>query len=166
MSSGPTNLYDLCVALRQAIVDGFAADGVALPDRREIVGVNVVGECEKLTIEWDRIFVGIAGAAETPQPVTRALTRVTTINVYLFRCIWTPEGEAMEVLESPPTGVLDAEAKLIMTDAYELHRAITRGHFNGDFEGFCSGLSLGPALKIPTAGGIGGTTMALTAELS
>ncbi len=166
MSTGPSTLYDLCVALRNAIEEGFEFYEVGLPDRREIVGTDVVGECEKLTVEWDRIFIGQAGFAETPQPVNEGMSRVTNINLWLFRCIWVPEGEAMELLMSPPPSTVEAEAKMILTDAYTLHRVVTRAHFNGDFQGFCSALSLGPVNRIKADGGIGGTTMTLTAELS
>lgn len=166
MSTGPTNLWDLCVALRNAIEEGYEFYSVALPDRREIVATDVVGECEKLSIEFDRLFVGIAGFAETPVPVNEALTRVTTLNVYLFRCIWMPQGEGLQVAESPSVAELDAESEVILTDAYTLHRVVTRAHFNGDFGGFCSGLSLGPVLPIKAQSGIGGCQMTLTTELS
>lgn len=166
MSTGPTNLYDLAHALLGAVEDSFRDDGVGLPEHREVTGVDVVGECEKLVVAFDRLFIGIPGFAETPQPVTKALTRVASFVVVLFRCVTTLEGEGQQILESPAVEDLDADAKVIMTDAYVLHRGIARAHFAGKFRDYCENISLGPATPVPTQGGIGGTTLVIAAELS
>lgn len=165
--SDPTDLYDLASAILAAVENEFTTSAVDLPVRRYVTGVEAVADCDSLAVAWERIYIGVAGQAEAPAPVTVAVSRVAQLTVTIFRCLQAvPQAEGINLTDAaPPIDALDADARRIMTDAFTLHRGLVKAKRSGDIRGICEALSVGPAEPI-VGGGIGGVKVTVHAELS
>lgn len=168
MSTGPTNLYDLAAELLAAIVVGYGQQGIESPAVAYVngAGATPLGICETLVVGWTRVNYGVAGGPNFDAlPVRQQLrSRTADLSVWMFRCM-TPIGSGQEAGQLN-TADLEADAKRIMTDAYLLPKVIAAAHEAGSFGDYCSGLSIQACLPIEPLGGVSGTMVDLTAELS
>jgi hypothetical protein len=168
--ANPTLLYDVCAGLMAAINTEFAADGVTLPTTQFIDGSGGgLAVCESLVVTWEHIGAATPGTVEAPVPMgtnARGFGRQAVILVHLYRCMPTLEGEGPQLLEAIDPAAETAAAQIVMTDAYELHRIMWRALRDGTFLEPWKGLFVGQAVPIPREGGIGGTQLTLTVELS
>ncbi|MGH9093843.1 MAG: hypothetical protein ACRDXE_01645 [Acidimicrobiales bacterium] len=168
MSTGPRNLYDLATTVRDAIVAGYATDGVAAPPITYICGPREPSAmCDALVVGWARVFHGTPGPARPPAIVRGTMVaRSTELIVWVFRCLTDVlQGDGMGKTVFDPVKA-DADAAAIMTDAYVVHRGLVRAHAAGELRDYTQGLSIGDAQPLAAEGGIAGIELRLTMELS
>jgi hypothetical protein len=167
VSSGPSNLRDLANDLLLALAVYYGEQGVELPETQYLNGKGTapVAMCDSLVVGWSRVFFGAPGglSMEGRDVRLQQLSRQADLNVWVFRCVST-FGDGPNVPFDPSAEA--ADALTVMTDAYLLPKAIMAAKFSGSLGDYCTGLSVGDCRPIEPNGGIAGTVIDLTVELS
>lgn len=170
MTTGTTNAFDLAKDLLAGVAAELLADGMtasAIPDRRYVTFGTPVAECSALVVSLERVYQGAVGGSETPHVLRKDVARVAAFGVWLFRCLSAvPQGEGYEVDVAPSVTALEADAALVMTDTYLLHRAVGKARDSGLFRSYALAAQVGAAVPLEPQGGIGGVQVTVTTELS
>ena len=170
MSTGPTNLFDLCTALLAACVDIYEGyDGITAPSLQYVYGAGEpVAACDQLVVAWQATKPNTPTFAENPMWVNPVMSRRANLVIMAYRCLTDiPQGGGFEVTDPEPVparATYDAQA--IMTDAYILPKGIVAAHYAGTFGNFASGLAIANVVPIQADGGVGGCRLDIEAELS
>lgn len=167
MSTGPTNLYDLSHALLAGVGAELTTLGVTTPATAYVNGKGTlpVALCDSLVVGWGRVDFGFPGSGENRGQVRLQIRgRVAELSVWIFRCI-TTFGQGYTGLDFDPVAE-DADALTILTDAYCLPKAIWTVRQAGVLGDYATGMTIGPCLPVEPQGGIAGSVVDLTVELS
>jgi hypothetical protein len=160
----PTVFYDIAANLLAAIVTYYNANGLALPETQYVAMPPVVPYCDSLVVVAGPVYVATPGATGSVEPMMVSTRRAGDLEVYLYRCAPSLEGEGEELLILD-VDALDDYARTVMTDQVALHRAVSQGHGAGLFQNYSKKMMLGPVTPLPIQGGLGGCSMAVTVEV-
>lgn len=174
MAQPSTRLVDLAHATLDAIVAGFAAAGVALPDRQLVAPGTTAAlpfDCELLAVNLDRTY-GHEGnvASQTIQPLLAHpgfAIRGASVAITLVRCCPTVASGA-EYARRPkvPTVIAEtAAADAILTDAMVMTNAVIAGARNGTLGTYCNSAALEDWRAIGPNGGFGGGILTMRLSL-
>lgn len=158
MAPDPTRIWLLANAVKDALVDGFAAAGVDLPARRFVSPGLPAWDCELLAVQAERSF-GYAGNLTTEQldPMLGAAghtMRAVVFALHLIRCVPVVD-QAAETVLVPEVGDEEEAAETILTDAQVMLTALVAAQRAGDLPR-CSGLALETWTNVGPQGGLGG----------
>lgn len=177
MATGATTLYDLMVNVLGVVAAGYAEFPEVEPPTNQYVyatGPVPPAICSSLIVAGLTVFLGVAG--QTPvsdRQVDATGARATGLRVYCYRCItagFAPGASGPEVANYDIVGV-QADAQVIASDLYIIHRALWKARWNIDgplypSNGGPGGYSVGVGVPMEAEGEIGGCYVPLTLELS
>jgi len=149
-------IYERARTVLDAVVTGFAVDGVALPERQYVANGAVAADCEQLVVQVARIFRGLPGGTEGGTSPCHGPVSMD-VDVHLLRCVPTIEGEGEDV--SLPSAVeLEASGEELLRDAEILRRSIKPLVD-------CRSIVLGNLVPYGPEGGLGGWTYRLVVQI-
>lgn len=168
MSTGPTNLFDLCTAIQQGILGQYTANGIAAPGLAYIYGpATPTPECDSLVVGWGPITHGTPAGRGGPMPIKGTMvSRRVIIRVWRFICIDDIPGDTGPAGQVFNSATATSDAERIMTDAYVSAKGIVAAHAAGAFRDFSIGMTLDSLQPHQAEGGISGWQAQLTVELS
>lgn len=155
MAPSADRIWQIAKAVLAAVVDGYAAEGVALPARQFVPPGLPAYDCDLLAVQLVRTF-GHGGslAAEVLEPQTPAAghaLRGAAFDIHLIRCVPVVNDDG-----TPPSTILEeTAAEVILTDAQLLLNVIVAAQRSGDLPG-CSGLVFEQWRTVTPQGGLAG----------
>jgi hypothetical protein len=167
VTTGPSNLYDMAHTILDAVSAQMAADGVDVPDRQYVTMGVPVAECGALVVAWERLGRGTAsGTGEVVRPVDFAATRVATFSVWLLRCLSaTVPDEGVDLAAAPTVAELEADAEVVLTDAYVVERGLGRARQAAQVRERGVQMQAYPVVPMEPSGGIGGVRCLVRVDL-
>lgn len=123
----PTDrLHTVALAVLAAVVEGYAAEGVALPARRFVAPGGVAYDCEQLAVTCEQVF-GHDGNPATAvvtnvQQANAWAMRAGTFGIHLVRCVPEPNDDGTP----PAADDLTAAAEVLHHDAVLLLNSLRR----------------------------------------
>ena len=143
-----------------AVVNGFADEAVGLPERRYVSEGNTSWDCEQLTVRFVRSTPGLPGAGRVdPMGQRCAQPRSAEYEVQLIRCAAAIEGKQT----APTPAAIEANAAVVLTDAWLLPIAIALAASAGEIAGGCQNIVVGALTARGPEGGFVGNQ--LTVEI-
>lgn len=153
------DLATVCTDLLASVVDVFADAAIELPDRQYVTSGEVAFDCDdgQLVVSAQRIFRGNANEAQGD--VKLGASRSVDLDIYLMRCVPTPDDEG-----NPPSGAALAAAGMAqLVDAWTLFRGVLKN--KASFSDACSSMNVAECVAVGPEGGLGGWRMRLSVEL-
>lgn len=134
---GATDLYDLAVVAKDAVVAYYLAQGVELPERRYVAdGIPAwFPGCPQFTTRIVRVYSGTPGA-ETVGEVDCLVQFTAVVGLEVTRCVPTVNDRG----DPPPADDVEASAGVVLADPALLFSAVFDAYQSGDF-GDCGGLA-------------------------
>lgn len=165
----PSNdrVWQIAKAVLAAVVDGYAAESVALPARQFVSPGLPAWDCDILAVQATRTF-GHAGnvAAEIIDPQTPSAghaMRGVALDVHLIRCVPTTHDDGTNI-SVPSVIEEEAAAEVILTDAQLLLNVLVAAQRAGDLPG-CSGLAFEQWRNLGPSGGLGGGVLTVRVQV-
>lgn len=159
MAPPPDRLYVLARGVLDAVVAGYATDGVNLPAHRLVTPGLPAWDCEGVYVQVERTF-GHDGniTAETLQPLTRHAghaMRAVSIAVTVLRCVPGVHDNGAGGISLPAPEEEEAAAELILTDAQRVLNVLVAAQKAGDLPG-CNSLAFEQWQSVGPEGDLGG----------
>jgi hypothetical protein len=158
MSNPPAaRLYQVADAMLDALVAGFAAESVTLPERQYISAGAPAADCPMLSVHvvrtyaYDGDLAAEVAVARSSHP-GHAL-RAAELQVTLLRCVPTVDGELEPII--PTVAEEETAAAEVLADAVLVPAVLRAAAKAGDLPG-CGALLMGQWLAIDNSGGLGG----------
>lgn len=154
-------LFDIATQALDAVVSRFAAEAVALPDRRYVTAGEVALDCDQVVVEIVRVFTGLPGG-EITEPVSCAVPRSAEMNIWLIRCVpgMSEDGSA------PSASALSDSGEELLTDGWILTWGLLQEYRDGNFLSQCDKLVIGNLTSVGPEGGFGGWALNIQADLT
>lgn len=156
MAPSPDRIWNLAVAVKAAVIDGFADAGVTLPDRQFITyGQLPAHDCAELVVAVESTF-GYEGAVQQ-EVIEPALARAghtmrgARVAIHLLRCVPVVGDDG----EIPSEADEEEAAEEVLTDAQVVLTAVVAAQRAGDLPR-CGGVAFEQWTAVSPAGGIGG----------
>jgi hypothetical protein len=163
-------LFDLGVAVKDAIETHWPGDAEPLPDRRFVSNGSMVWDCDQLAIGVDRTFgtLGDPAFESVSAQASGGLTYVVTaatVTALLLRCVPMVEtDENDEVISIPTSTEMQDSAQLILSDSINLYNALLLAYQAGELAP-CQGLAFESGQAEGPEGGLGGWSIKIRAAL-
>lgn len=167
MASTAASLYDACAELLAA-----AAASLTDPPARQYVSPGPVAlDCEQLTVHAAPI--SLADTDPSGPGVLQGARRASGVSVNLVglvvtvvRCVPTIEEPSKGRLVIPSVTTLDASARIVLADGWQLWNGIKQRHrANTLLPGSCRDVFIDPAIPITPSGGLGGWFLTVRTNL-
>lgn len=152
--------YIAARSVLDAIVAAYAADAVALPDRRLVTPGVPAWDCEGVYVQVERMF---AHAGDVTVEALSAVTRTAAfalrgvgIGVTIVRCVPVVDGDPEWGDAAPPAAAAEeAAAAVILADVVLAQNAIVAAQRAGDLAG-CNALAFESWSSVGPDGGLAG----------
>lgn len=154
-----SRLWDLATAVLTAVEDGYATEGVDLPDRTFVSYGPPLVDCPLLAVHVERVY-GIEGnvAAEALQPIASAAghtMRAATFVIVLVRCVPVVAEDGLADVRIPTSDEEDNAALEILSDAQLVLNSLVAAERAGDLPG-CHSIVYESWIPIVAEGGLAG----------
>lgn len=165
----PAKLYDLARELLDACTNVYYENDLEPPPLRYVAGVsNPVPISDSLVVTYSRLYHGTPARPDQQYPARGLFVpRAASFGIWCFRALQdTLWGQGQVELSLVDMDGVDADARLMMTDAYLLPKGIVAAHAAGQI-GVDSGdpVGMGDVLPLPAAGAVGGCRLEISYEL-
>lgn len=155
MAPSPERWYTVADDVLDALVAGYVAQGVDLPDRQLVTPGLPAWDCDMLAVQVEREFSYSGNLAqEVIEPLTQGVAfamRGAQLGITLVRCVPVPDEEG-----NPPTAANEqASAELILTDSQRMLNVLVAAVRNGDIGG-CNSVAFMEWVALGPEGGLGG----------
>ena len=165
----PTKLFDLATLVLEACEQALTDAGLVVPPLAYLFGgATPVGACEQLAVGWGWIGQGVPSMVVAPAPDKgQATPRRCSIPVWCFRelqCALAGEGVELQTFD---TTAAQADAQVIMSDAYTLHKGLVVARNAGMFGSATgSAIVIDDFVPLANSGQLGGCRGGVIIELS
>lgn len=139
-------IYVLAEALRTAVEQAAATDGVTLPDRRIVAEGEVAFDCPQLAVQLPRVYRGLA-AVEYADVNDKGHPFTCEFVLWLTRCAAPLRDDGLP----PAAASIEASARDLLIDAHVLTVALVPEL--RDVAGRCTSLATGNLLGVGPEGG-------------
>lgn len=155
MAPSPDRWYVAADDVLAALVAGYVAQGVDLPDRQLVTPGLPAWDCDMLAVQVEREFSYSGSVAqEVIEPLTEAVAfamRGAQLGITLLRCVPTSDEDG-----NPPTAASEqAAAELILTDSQRMLNVLVAAVRAGDIGG-CNSVAFMEWVSQGPQGGLGG----------
>lgn len=156
-------VWDIAVALKEAVIDGYAAAGISLPARRYIAdGLVAMDNCEQFAVQLVRDYEGLPGLEDQTalQPAC-LFTRAAEFDLWIIHCAPKMDKQG----KAPSVADIEASAHTVLIDAALLPRVLYNAYVDGMLNS-CDSLMLGQLLGYGPEGGVVGIHMRVDVQVS
>lgn len=156
-------LYDIATEVKDAVVAGFDAEDVELPDRRFVANGAIADDCEQLAVAVQRIFQGTPdGETALVDDVAGAGLRSIDLIVRLTRDCQPLMDHTNDVVDAAD---IDAAGRVLLIDGWLLRKIVTAAKRAGDILSACDKAVIGPCVSFGPQGGFGGWELTIRAQV-
>lgn len=169
VASTADTLYDLQVELLGFCAASLAELPAGAPARQYVSIGPPALDCEQLTVHAYQ--VGEGGTSPANAPLDRFRRGVTVPRIVLAFLVVTvvrdcyPGPTGRELSKPPEVALLDAAAKTITADGWQLWNAVPAALAAGELWGACHFTGWEPLLPIPASGNVAGWTFPMQVQI-
>lgn len=115
------SLVTLGNTILDGVIEGYAARGIALPDRQYLTIGTPANDCEQLVVSWQQTYLGLPGdEASIPQPCDNTPhTAVFVVQICRKMPVVSDSGKA------PKPEDIQKRSEAVLLDAYVLFEIVS-----------------------------------------